>query len=65
MHYLSLRHYSAFTVTLYATNPSYFRGFTLIALKEGRNGDKEEDYAGNFQVGEHTEKHATGEQNQA
>ncbi|XP_053356007.1 spondin-1a [Clarias gariepinus] len=41
---------STYRVTLYATNPSYFRGFTLIALKEGRNGDKEEDYAGNFQI---------------
>jgi len=39
-----------FPVTLYATNPAYFRGFTLITLKEGHNGDHEEDYAGNFQV---------------
>lgn len=38
-------------MTLYATNPAYFRGFTLIALKEGQNGEKEDDYAGNFQVG--------------
>lgn len=39
-----------FSVTLYASSPSYFRGFTLIALKEGKDGDKDEDYAGNFQV---------------
>lgn len=37
-------------MTLYASSPAYFRGFTLIALREGREGDKEEDYAGNFQV---------------
>lgn len=37
-------------VTLIASSPSYFRGFTLIALKEGTEGDKDEDYAGNFQV---------------
>lgn len=37
-------------VSLTATSPSYFRGFTLIALKEGAEGDKDEDYAGNFQV---------------
>ncbi|KAI5098515.1 spondin-1 precursor [Silurus meridionalis] len=41
---------STYRVTLYTTSPAYFRGFTLIALKEGRNGDKEEDYAGNFQI---------------
>lgn len=38
------------TVTLSAATPSYFRGFTLIALKENREGDKEEDHAGTFQV---------------
>lgn len=37
-------------MTLSATTPSYFRGFTLIALKEHREGDKEEDHAGTFQV---------------
>ncbi|KAA0714627.1 Spondin-1 F-spondin [Triplophysa tibetana] len=41
---------STYRVTLYTTNPAYFRGFTLIALKEGQNGDHEEDYAGNFQI---------------
>uniref|UniRef100_A0A9J8BFX1 Spondin-1 n=1 Tax=Cyprinus carpio carpio TaxID=630221 RepID=A0A9J8BFX1_CYPCA len=41
---------STYRVSLYATNPAYFRGFTLIALKEGHNGDQEEDYAGNFQI---------------
>uniref|UniRef100_A0A3B3QN85 Spondin-1 n=1 Tax=Paramormyrops kingsleyae TaxID=1676925 RepID=A0A3B3QN85_9TELE len=41
---------STYRVTLYASSPSYFRGFTLIALKEGKDGDKDEDYAGNFQI---------------
>nr|XP_029495497.1 spondin-1-like [Oncorhynchus nerka] len=41
---------STYRVTLYASSPAYFRGFTLIALREGRGGDKEEDYAGNFQI---------------
>ncbi|ETE63421.1 hypothetical protein L345_10818, partial [Ophiophagus hannah] len=35
--------------TLSAATPAYFRGFTLIALKEGKEGDKEEDHAGTFQ----------------
>lgn len=39
-------------VTLSAATPAYFRGFTLIALKEGKEGDKEEDHAGSFQVRE-------------
>lgn len=42
------------TVTLSAAPPSYFRGFTLIALKENREGDKEEDHAGTFQVRHHS-----------
>lgn len=37
-------------MTLSAATPAYFRGFTLIALKEGKEGDKEEDHAGTFQV---------------
>lgn len=41
---------SVSAVTLSAAPPSYFRGFTLIALKENREGDKEEDHAGTFQV---------------
>ncbi|KAK5605790.1 hypothetical protein CRENBAI_005892 [Crenichthys baileyi] len=41
---------STYRVSLTATSPSYFRGFTLIALKEGAEGEKDEDYAGNFQV---------------
>uniref|UniRef100_A0A8C7HSF2 Spondin-1 n=1 Tax=Oncorhynchus kisutch TaxID=8019 RepID=A0A8C7HSF2_ONCKI len=41
---------STYRVTLYASSPAYFRGFTLIALREGREGDKEDDYAGNFQI---------------
>lgn len=42
---------SFYPVSVVASTPSYFRGFTLIALKEGTEGDKDEDYAGNFQVG--------------
>ncbi|KAJ8777616.1 hypothetical protein J1605_014269 [Eschrichtius robustus] len=41
--------YARHCVTLSAAPPSYFRGFTLIALKENREGDKEEDHAGTFQ----------------
>ncbi|XP_042547624.1 spondin-1 isoform X2 [Dipodomys spectabilis] len=41
---------SSYRVTLLAAPPSYFRGFTLIALKENREGDKEEDHAGTFQI---------------
>ncbi|TWW76578.1 Spondin-1 F-spondin [Takifugu flavidus] len=37
-------------LVLMATSPAYFRGFTLIALKEGREGTVEDDYAGQFQV---------------
>lgn len=44
-------------VTLSAAPPSYFRGFTLIALKENREGDKEEDHAGTFQVRHHSLPH--------
>lgn len=33
-----------------ATSPAYFRGFTLIALKEGREGTTDDDYTGQFQV---------------
>lgn len=39
-----------FAVVLLATSPSYFRGFTLIALKEGREGTTDDDYTGQFQV---------------
>lgn len=39
-----------YRVTLSAATPAYFRGFTLIALKEGKEGDKEEDHAGTFQI---------------
>lgn len=35
---------------LLATSPAYFRGFTLIALKEGREGTTDDDYTGQFQV---------------
>uniref|UniRef100_A0A9L0JUJ3 Spondin-1 n=1 Tax=Equus asinus TaxID=9793 RepID=A0A9L0JUJ3_EQUAS len=41
---------TSYRVTLSAAPPSYFRGFTLIALKENREGDKEEDHAGTFQI---------------
>ncbi|KAG7270115.1 hypothetical protein CRUP_036441 [Coryphaenoides rupestris] len=41
---------STYRVTLVASSPAYFRGFTLIALKEGREGDQDADYAGHFQI---------------
>uniref|UniRef100_A0A8C6S9J9 Spondin-1 n=1 Tax=Neogobius melanostomus TaxID=47308 RepID=A0A8C6S9J9_9GOBI len=41
---------STYRVVLLAQSPSYFRGFTLIALKEGREGTSEEDYTGQFQI---------------
>uniref|UniRef100_A0A5F8H5A1 Spondin-1 n=1 Tax=Monodelphis domestica TaxID=13616 RepID=A0A5F8H5A1_MONDO len=41
---------NSYRVTLSAATPSYFRGFTLIALKENKEGDKEEDHAGTFQI---------------
>lgn len=37
-------------VTLTASSPAYFRGFILVALREAAEGDRDEDYAGNFQV---------------
>ncbi|KAM6926972.1 spondin-1-like [Lycodopsis pacificus] len=40
---------STYRVILLATSPSYFRGFTLIALKEGREGTADDDYTGQFQ----------------
>uniref|UniRef100_A0A7N6AJU9 Spondin-1 n=1 Tax=Anabas testudineus TaxID=64144 RepID=A0A7N6AJU9_ANATE len=39
-----------YRVVLLATSPSYFRGFTLIALKEGREGTTDDDYTGQFQI---------------
>ncbi|KAM4721899.1 LOW QUALITY PROTEIN: spondin-1 [Rhinophrynus dorsalis] len=41
---------TTYRVTLSAASPAYFRGFTLIALKEGKEGEKEEDHAGGFQI---------------
>lgn len=41
---------STYRVVLLAQSPSYFRGFTLIALKEGREGTSEDDYTGQFQI---------------
>lgn len=39
-----------FAVVLTATSPAFFRGFTLVALKDGRGGAAHDDYAGQFQV---------------
>lgn len=41
---------NTYRVVLLAQSPSYFRGFTLIALKEGREGTSEDDYTGQFQI---------------
>uniref|UniRef100_A0A671KR26 Spondin-1 n=1 Tax=Sinocyclocheilus anshuiensis TaxID=1608454 RepID=A0A671KR26_9TELE len=41
---------NTYRVSLYASSPSYFRGFTLIALKEGREGVTPDDYAGTFKL---------------
>uniref|UniRef100_A0A8C7GFH5 Spondin-1 n=1 Tax=Oncorhynchus kisutch TaxID=8019 RepID=A0A8C7GFH5_ONCKI len=41
---------STYRVTLHASSPSYFRGFTLIALKEGKEGTTDDHYAGKFQI---------------
>ncbi|KAI4893854.1 hypothetical protein NFI96_025623 [Prochilodus magdalenae] len=41
---------STYRVSLHASSPSYFRGFTLIALKEGREGTSPSDYAGSFKI---------------
>ncbi|XP_039988819.1 spondin-1b isoform X3 [Xiphias gladius] len=41
---------STYRVVLLATSPAYFRGFTLIALKEGREGTTDGDYTGQFQI---------------
>uniref|UniRef100_A0A3Q3X2V2 Spondin-1 n=1 Tax=Mola mola TaxID=94237 RepID=A0A3Q3X2V2_MOLML len=41
---------STYRVVLMATSPAYFRGFTLIALKEGREGTTDDDYTGQFQI---------------
>ncbi|XP_069596042.1 spondin-1 isoform X2 [Ranitomeya imitator] len=41
---------NTYRVTLAAATPAYFRGFTLIALKEGKDGEKEDDHAGSFQI---------------
>ncbi|TNM91203.1 hypothetical protein fugu_003492 [Takifugu bimaculatus] len=40
---------STYRVTLTASSPAYFRGFILVALREGAEGDRDEDYTGNFQ----------------
>uniref|UniRef100_A0A672GF67 Spondin-1 n=1 Tax=Salarias fasciatus TaxID=181472 RepID=A0A672GF67_SALFA len=37
-------------VVLLAASPAYFRGFTLVALKEGRDGAAEQDHLGRFQI---------------
>uniref|UniRef100_A0A3Q4GF92 Spondin-1 n=1 Tax=Neolamprologus brichardi TaxID=32507 RepID=A0A3Q4GF92_NEOBR len=41
---------TTYRVVLLATSPAYFRGFTLIALKEGREGTTDDDYTGQFQI---------------
>ncbi|XP_069018910.1 spondin-1-like [Embiotoca jacksoni] len=41
---------STYRVVLLATSPAYFRGFTLIALKEGREGTADDHYTGRFQI---------------
>lgn len=37
-------------MTLTAAGASYFRGFILTALREGTEGDRDDDYSGNYQV---------------
>uniref|UniRef100_A0A8C5A5D6 Spondin-1 n=1 Tax=Gadus morhua TaxID=8049 RepID=A0A8C5A5D6_GADMO len=41
---------STYRVTLVASSSAYFRGFILIALREGREGGQDDDYAGRFQI---------------
>ncbi|CAL8263367.1 unnamed protein product [Merluccius merluccius] len=41
---------STYRVVLLASSPAFFRGFMLIALKEGREGTEEGHYAGQFQI---------------
>lgn len=37
-------------VTLTAAGASYFRGFILTAMREGTEGDRDDDYVGNYRV---------------
>ncbi|TRY99154.1 hypothetical protein DNTS_020991, partial [Danionella cerebrum] len=46
---------STYRVSLHASSPSYFRGFTLISLKEGREGVTPDDYAGSFKLIDETD----------
>ncbi|XP_062403199.1 spondin-1b isoform X1 [Sardina pilchardus] len=41
---------STYRVSLLATSPAFFRGFILVALREGRDGLRDDDYAGSFQI---------------
>ncbi|XP_053274132.1 spondin-1, partial [Pleuronectes platessa] len=41
---------TTYRVVLLAASPNYFRGFTLISLKEGREGTTDQDYTGQFQI---------------
>uniref|UniRef100_A0A8C4Q8H1 Spondin 1a n=1 Tax=Eptatretus burgeri TaxID=7764 RepID=A0A8C4Q8H1_EPTBU len=41
------------SVSLLAMPPAYFRGFNLIAVKEGTTGENEEDHVGEFKVKQH------------
>lgn len=46
----SYRPGSSYRVLLLASSPAYFRGFTLVSLKEGRDGSAEQDFSGRFQI---------------
>ncbi|XP_076878272.1 spondin-1b isoform X2 [Brachyhypopomus gauderio] len=41
---------STYRVSVYTSSPVFFRGFVLVALKEGREGDVPGDFAGNFKI---------------
>lgn len=49
-HLLTHTHVCLHSVTLTAAGASYFRGFILTALREGTEGDRDDDYSGNYQV---------------
>ncbi|XP_075879669.1 spondin-1a [Nelusetta ayraudi] len=41
---------STYRVTLTAAGASYFRGFILTAMREGTEGDRDDDYVGNYRI---------------
>lgn len=41
---------NTYRVVLLAESPAYFRGFMLVALKEGRDGTSAADHSGQFQI---------------